>query len=119
MGARGATSASEAADVVLMVDRLDRLSEALTIAQRTRRIAVESMVVGMSLSAVAMGFAAFGYLPPVAGAGLAAGARPGRPGGRWGEGETDASRRACLPNLRKSCDANTCASFPPWNSCVR
>ncbi len=68
MGARGATSASEAADVVLMVDRLDRLSEALTIAQRTRRIAVESMVVGMSLSVVAMGFAAFGYLPPVAGA---------------------------------------------------
>jgi heavy metal translocating P-type ATPase len=68
MGARGATSSSEAADVVLMVDRLDRLADALTIAQRTRRIAVESMVVGMSLSVVAMGFAAFGYLPPVAGA---------------------------------------------------
>ena len=68
MGARGATSSSEAADVVLMVDRLDRLSEGFTIARRTRSIAVESMVLGMSLSFVAMGFAAFGYLPPVAGA---------------------------------------------------
>ena len=68
MGTRGATSSSEAADVVLMVDRLDRLPEALAIAQRTRGIAVESMVLGMSLSVVAMGFAAFGYLPPVAGA---------------------------------------------------
>jgi heavy metal translocating P-type ATPase len=68
MGTRGATSSSEAADVVLMVDRLDRLPEALAIAQRTRGIAVESMVLGMSLSVVAMGFAAFGYLAPVAGA---------------------------------------------------
>jgi soluble P-type ATPase len=68
MGTRGATSSSEAADVVLMVDRLDRLPEALAIAQRTRSIAVESMVLGMSLSMVAMGFAAFGYLAPVAGA---------------------------------------------------
>jgi len=68
MGARGATSSSEAADVVLMVDRLDRLSEAFVIARRTRSIAVESMVLGMSLSFVAMGFAALGYLPPVAGA---------------------------------------------------
>ncbi|MFN8506049.1 MAG: heavy metal translocating P-type ATPase [Dehalococcoidia bacterium] len=68
MGARGATSSSEAADMVIMVDRLDRLAEAFTIARRTRRIAVESMMLGMALSVVAMGFAAFGYLAPVAGA---------------------------------------------------
>ncbi|MCZ7577873.1 MAG: HAD-IC family P-type ATPase [Dehalococcoidia bacterium] len=122
MGARGATSASEAADVVLMVDRLDRLSEALTIAQRTRRIAVESMVVGMSLSVVAMGFAAFGYLPPVAGAivqegidvvAILSALRA------LGEGGTAASRRACPPNWRKICGASTCASSPPSNSCAR
>lgn len=68
MGARGATSSSEAADVVIMVDRLDRLVEALLIARRSRRIAVESMLLGMGLSLVAMGFAAFGYLTPVFGA---------------------------------------------------
>ena len=68
MGARGATSSSEAADIVLVVDRLDRLVEALRIARRSRAIAVQSMVLGMSLSFVAMGFAAFGFLPPVWGA---------------------------------------------------
>ncbi len=68
MGARGATSSSEAADAVLVVDRLDRLAEAITIAQRSRRIAVESALLGMGLSLVAMGAAAVGLLPPVAGA---------------------------------------------------
>ena len=68
MGARGATSSSEAADVVLIVDRLDRLVEAIQIARRSHRIAVQSVLVGMGLSFVAMVFAAFGLLPPVAGA---------------------------------------------------
>ena len=43
MGARGAGAASEAADVVLLVDRLDRLAVAIAIARRTRRIALESV----------------------------------------------------------------------------
>lgn len=68
LGARGATAASESADVVLTVDRLDRLGEAAAIARRTRRIAVESMVVGMGLSLAAMGCAAAGLLPAVWGA---------------------------------------------------
>jgi heavy metal translocating P-type ATPase len=68
LGARGAAAASEAADVVLTVDRLDRLGEAAAIARRTRRIEVESMVVGMGLSLTAMGFAAAGLLPAVWGA---------------------------------------------------
>jgi heavy metal translocating P-type ATPase len=68
MGSRGATSSSEAADVVLMVDRLDRLVEAVEIAQRTRSIAIQSMWVGMSLSFVAMIGATLGLLTPVAGA---------------------------------------------------
>ena len=42
MGARGATASSEAADMVLVVDRLDRLVDAISIAQRSRRIAVQS-----------------------------------------------------------------------------
>lgn len=68
MGARGSTSSSEAADMVLVVDRLDRLVEALSISGRSRAIAVQSITVGMGLSLVAMGFAAFGYLTPVLGA---------------------------------------------------
>ena len=68
LGARGATAASEAADVVLGVDRLDRLGEAAAISRRTRQIALESMVAGMGLSLAAMGVAAAGYLPAVWGA---------------------------------------------------
>jgi heavy metal translocating P-type ATPase len=68
MGARGAAASSEAAAVVLLVDRLDRLAEALKIARRSRAIAVESVIAGMGLSVAAMGFAAFGFLPPLAGA---------------------------------------------------
>jgi heavy metal translocating P-type ATPase len=68
MGARGATASSEAADVVLMVDQLQRLVDAIGIAQRSRRIALQSVVVGMSLSGVAMTFAAFGLLAPIVGA---------------------------------------------------
>lgn len=68
MGARGATASSEAADVVLVVDRLDRLVEGMAIARRSRTIAMQSVVAGMGMSFVAMGFGAAGLLPPVAGA---------------------------------------------------
>ena len=68
VGARGATASSEAADVVLTVDRLDRLGEAVVIARRSRRIAMQSVVVGIALSLVAMIIAALGYLPATWGA---------------------------------------------------
>lgn len=68
MGARGASASSEAADVVILVERLDRVSDAVTIAKRTFGIALQSIIVGIGMSAVAMGFAALGFLPPIAGA---------------------------------------------------
>jgi heavy metal translocating P-type ATPase len=68
MGARGASASSEAADVVILVDRLDRVSDAVSIARRTRGIAVQSIGVGLALSGTAMVAAAFGWLTPVAGA---------------------------------------------------
>lgn len=68
MGARGATASSEAADIVLTTDRLDRLADAMDIARWSRRIAVQSAVAGMTLSLVAMVAAAFGLLPPAVGA---------------------------------------------------
>jgi heavy metal translocating P-type ATPase len=68
MGVHGATASSEAADIVLMVDRIDRLAEAVQIARRSHHIALQSIAVGMGLSLVAMGIAAFGGLVPVVGA---------------------------------------------------
>jgi heavy metal translocating P-type ATPase len=68
MGARGATASSEAADVVLVVDRLDGLATAVEVARRARTIAGQSVLLGMGLSFAAMGVAAIGLLPPVAGA---------------------------------------------------
>ncbi len=68
MGARGAAASAEAADAVLLVDRVDRLGTGIEIAQSTRRIAVQSVVAGIGLSVAGMIAAAFGYLSPVQGA---------------------------------------------------
>jgi len=68
LAARGATASAEAADVVLTIDRIDALADAILIARRSRRIALQAVVAGMGLSALAMAAAAAGYLPPAAGA---------------------------------------------------
>jgi heavy metal translocating P-type ATPase len=68
LGSRGSTASTEAADVVLTTDRIDRLADAVVAARRSRRIAVQSAVTGMALSLAAMGVAAIGLLPPAAGA---------------------------------------------------
>jgi heavy metal translocating P-type ATPase len=68
MGSAGATVSSETADAVIAVDRIDRVVDALRIGRRSLGIARQSVLVGIGLSLVAMGFAAFGYIPPVAGA---------------------------------------------------
>ncbi|MET7542288.1 heavy metal translocating P-type ATPase [Streptomyces sp. NPDC005507] len=68
MGARGSTASSEAADIVLTTDRVDRLADAVAIAGRARRIAVQSALGGMLMSMAAMAAAAIGLLPPAAGA---------------------------------------------------
>ena len=65
MGAGGASVSSEAAQVVILANRLDRVGEAVVIAQRSRRIAVQSIVVGMALSGLAMVAATVGWLAPV------------------------------------------------------
>ena len=68
MGARGAAASAEAADVVLLVDQLDRVVPAIQIARRSRFIALESVYAGISLSVIGMIAAAFGYITPVQGA---------------------------------------------------
>jgi len=68
LAARGATASSETADVVLTVDRIDALGDAILIARRSKKIALQAVLVGMGLSLVAMVVAAVGLLPPAAGA---------------------------------------------------
>ncbi len=68
MGAAGATVASETADAVIMRDRIDGVVEAIQIGRRSLAIASQSMIAGMGLSLVAMGFAAAGLITPVRGA---------------------------------------------------
>ncbi|WP_416981336.1 hypothetical protein [Streptomyces sp. T028] len=57
-----------AADIVLTTEHVDRLADAVAIAVRARRIAVQSALGGMPMSPAAMTVAAFGLLPPAAGA---------------------------------------------------
>jgi P-type E1-E2 ATPase len=68
LGARGATASSAAADVVVLANRLQPVADAVRIARRTRRIALQSIMVGLALSGGAMLAGAFGLLTPVAGA---------------------------------------------------
>ncbi|WNM24994.1 heavy metal translocating P-type ATPase [Demequina capsici] len=70
LAARGATASSEAADVVLTVDRIDALADAMAVAKRSRRIALQAVGVGMGLSLLAMIAAAWGLLAPTVGAAL-------------------------------------------------
>jgi heavy metal translocating P-type ATPase len=70
MGARGSTAASESADVVILVDDISRVATAVTIAQRTVLIAVQSIWLGIAISVGLMLVASVGVLPAVIGAGL-------------------------------------------------
>jgi cation transport ATPase len=64
----GATVSAETADAVITVDRIDRVATAVEVGRRSLGIARQSVVFGIGLSLVAMGFAAVGYIPPLAGA---------------------------------------------------
>src|ERR1700751_94051 len=68
MGTKGPAASAEAADVVLLVDQLDRILPAIRIARRSRFIALESVYAGIGLSIAGMIFAALGFITPVQGA---------------------------------------------------
>lgn len=70
LGAKGATAASESADVVVMLDDLSRTALALAVGRRTMRVALQSIWLGIALSVGLMVVAVFGLLPAVVGAGL-------------------------------------------------
>lgn len=68
MGARGASAASEAADVVIVEDSIDRLTTAIRIAKRSRAKAMQAAGLGMTLALIGMFLAAFGLISPSQGA---------------------------------------------------
>ena len=68
LASHGRGIASESADVVLLRDDIAGVAEAVSIARKTMRVARQSIVAGLGLSIVAMGFAAVGLISPVIGA---------------------------------------------------
>ncbi|HMA22487.1 MAG TPA: heavy metal translocating P-type ATPase [Gemmatimonadaceae bacterium] len=70
LAAHGGGITAEAADVIILVDSLQRVPEVIAIGARTIRIALQSIWVGLGLSGLAMLVAAFGGLPPAIGAAL-------------------------------------------------
>jgi heavy metal translocating P-type ATPase len=68
MGAHGTAVSAEAADVVLLVDDIARVGDAMAISRRMRRIALQSIGAGLGISLALMVVASFGYITPAAGA---------------------------------------------------
>jgi len=68
MGAHGTAISAEAADVVLLVDDIARVGDAMAISRRMRRIALQSIAVGLGASFLLMAIARVGLVPPAAGA---------------------------------------------------
>jgi heavy metal translocating P-type ATPase len=68
LAGHGGGVTSEAADVVVLVDDLSKVGEAVAISRRTMRLARQSIATGLVLSGVSMVFAAYGFIPPTEGA---------------------------------------------------
>lgn len=68
LGARGSTAASESADMVIMLDDISKVADAIQISKRTFRIAKQSILGGIGLSVILMGIFATGHFLPIYGA---------------------------------------------------
>lgn len=68
MGAKGATAAGDAAGVVLLVDSLAKVVDAVSIGRHTLRVALTAIWIGIGLSVGLMLVAMTGVIPAVAGA---------------------------------------------------
>ncbi len=68
LGAHGTAAPAEAADAVLLVDDVSRVADAVAVSQRMRRIALQSIGVGVTVSLVLMIVAGLGFISPPAGA---------------------------------------------------
>ncbi len=68
MGAHSSTATSDSSDIVITIDNLERVGEALAISKHTIKIAKQGIFIGISLSIFMMIFAALGHIRPVYGA---------------------------------------------------
>ena len=68
LAGHGGGVTAEAADLVILVDELNRVPEAIRISRRSMKIARESVWAGLGLSGIAMLFAAAGMIAPIPGA---------------------------------------------------
>ena len=68
MGAHGTAVSTEVADMVLLVDDITKVSQAVEIGRRTVQIAKQSIYVGLGASFIFMVIASFGLIPPTIGA---------------------------------------------------
>lgn len=68
LAGHGGGVTAEAADLVILVDELNRVPEAIRISRRSMSIARQSVWAGLGMSGVAMLFAAIGKINPVPGA---------------------------------------------------
>ncbi len=62
MGALGSDAAIEAADIVLMNDNLEKISDAISLSKRTRRIVIQNIVFALSVKALALILGALGIV---------------------------------------------------------
>ena len=63
MGAIGSDAAIEAADVVLMEDRISKIAKAISISKRTIRIAKENIIFAIAVKILVLILATFGVAP--------------------------------------------------------
>src|SRR5439155_1389367 len=68
LGAHGTAVSAEAADVVLLVDDISRVGDAVAISRRMRRVVLQSIGVGLGVSFALMVVASLGHISPPAGA---------------------------------------------------
>jgi heavy metal translocating P-type ATPase len=68
LAAHGGGISAEAADIVLLADDVTRVATAIRIGRHATRIARQSIIAGLGLSAIAMVAAALGFVPPTVGA---------------------------------------------------
>ena len=68
MGAKGTAISAEAADVVLLVDDVTKVSDVIHIGKETIKVAKQSIFFGMGISFLLMIFASFGLILPSVGA---------------------------------------------------
>ncbi|MFP1720030.1 heavy metal translocating P-type ATPase [Gardnerella sp. Marseille-Q9185] len=62
------TAASECAQVVIMNNNIASVANAVSVAKHTKRVMIQSVLLGIGLAIVSMILAAFGFIPAVIGA---------------------------------------------------